>query len=439
MHLPYANRAEAGRVLATWLTHYTSRTDILVLGLPRGGVPVAYEVARALKAPLDLMLVRKLGLPGHEELAMGAIATGGIRVLNPEVVEGLGVPAAVIEKVVAVELQELQRRARVYRGDRPTPQIEGRCVLLIDDGLATGATMRAAIAAVRQQQPARLVVAVPVAPPATIAMLRKDADAVVCPATPEPFFGIGQWYEDFTQVTDDEVRALLRRAWQPQPEHTVVTVRLGEVALEGNLAIPQAAGALVVFAHGSGSSRHSPRNRFVADTLNNAGLATLLFDLLTPDEERIDLRTRELRFNIALLAERLTGVVDWAHTQAATQDLHLGLFGASTGAAAALITAAQRPEAVGAVVSRGGRPDLAGDALPRVKAPTLLIVGGEDTQVLALNRQASRLIPAETRLEIIPGATHLFEDPGTLEEVARLACDWFMQHLLASTPARSAP
>jgi putative phosphoribosyl transferase len=438
MHLPYANRAEAGRVLATWLTHYTSRTDILVLGLPRGGVPVAYEVARALKAPLDLMLVRKLGLPGHEELAMGAIATGGIRVLNLEVVEGLGVPATVIDKVVATELQELQRRERVYRGDRPTPQIEGRCVILVDDGLATGATMRAAIAAVRQQKPAWLVVAVPVAPAATIAVLRKEADVVVCPATPEPFFGIGQWYEDFTQVTDDEVRDLLKREGQPQAEHAAVLVRVGEVALEGDLALPQGAAALVVFAHGSGSSRHSPRNRLVADTLNNAGLATLLFDLLTPDEERIDLRTRELRFNIALLAERLTGAVDWARTQAATQHVHIGLFGASTGAAAALMTAVQRPETVGAVVSRGGRPDLAGDALPKVKAPTLLIVGGEDAQVLALNRQASRLLQAENRLDIIPGATHLFEEPGTLEEVARLACDWFMQHLLASTLSRSA-
>jgi putative phosphoribosyl transferase len=439
MHLPYENRVEAGRMLAAWLTHYTGRPDVLVLGLPRGGVPVAYEVARALEASLDLLLVRKLGLPGHEELAMGAIATGGIRVLNPEVVQGLGVPAAVIEKVVAAELQELQRRERVYRGDRPAPQIAGRCVMLIDDGLATGDTMRAAIAAVRQQQPARLVVAVPVVPPATIAVLRQEADEVVCPATPEPFFGIGQWYEDFTQVTDDEVRALLRRAQQPQPERAGVTVQIGEVALEGNLVIPKAAEALVVFAHGSGSSRHSPRNRLVADTLSQAGLGTLLFDLLTPDEERLDLRTRELRFNIAQLAERLTGAVDWGHTQAATQSLHIGLFGASTGAAAALITAAQRPEAVGAVVSRGGRPDLAGDALPRVKAPTLLLIGGEDTQVLALNRQASRLMQAENRLEIIPGATHLFEQPGTLEEVARLACAWFVQHLLAAAPSRSAP
>jgi dienelactone hydrolase len=363
---------------------------------------------------------------------MGAIATGGIRVLNADVVEGLGVPAEIIEKVVATELQELQRRQHVYRGDRPVPNLTGRCVMLIDDGLATGATMRAAIAAARQQRPARLVVAVPVAPPQTIALLRQEVDEVVCPATPEPFFGIGQWYEDFTQVTDEEVRELLSRTEWPQLECAEVTVQAGEVALGGTLTLPRAAAALVVFAHGSGSSRHSPRHRTVADTLHTAGLGTLLCDLLTPDEEQHDMQTRQLRFNTALLSQRLTGIVDWAHTQAATQYLRIGLFGASTGAAAALMTAACRPEVVGAVVSRGGRPDLARDALPQVKAPTLLIVGGEDTQVLALNRQAGTFIRAEHRLEIIPGATHLFAEPGALDAVARLACDWFIQHLLAS-------
>jgi putative phosphoribosyl transferase len=211
--------------------------------------------------------------------------------------------------------------------------------------------------------------------------------------------------------------------------HTEVTVQAGAVGLEGHLALPETTEALVIFAHGSGSSRHSPRNRFVADTLNEAGLATLLFDLLTAEEDRIDARTRELRFNIGLLADRLTGTVDWAGGYTATRELRIGLFGASTGAAAALITAAQRPAAVGAVVSRGGRPDLAGDALPRVQAPTLLIVGGEDTQVLALNRRASDALRAEKRLEVVPGATHLFEEPGKLDDVARLACEWFRRHL----------
>jgi len=210
-----------------------------------------------------------------------------------------------------------------------------------------------------------------------------------------------------------------------------VTVQTGEVNLEGNLVCPEGAQAIVIFAHGSGSSRHSPRNRLVATTLNDAGLATLLFDLLTPDEEQIDMRTRALRFDIALLADRLTGTVDWVGSQPSTRDLRIGLFGASTGAAAALITAAQRPHMVGAVVSRGGRPDLAGDALPQVMAPTLLIVGSEDTQVITLNRTAGRRLQAEHRLALVAGATHLFEEPGTLDEAARLARDWFVQRLLA--------
>jgi putative phosphoribosyl transferase len=210
---------------------------------------------------------------------------------------------------------------------------------------------------------------------------------------------------------------------------TDVIVQAEKVQLDGNLACPEGAHALVLFAHGSGSSRHSPRNRSVAAALNEAGLATLLFDLLTPDEDRIDRQTRALRFDIDLLANRLTGAVDWVGSQASLRALRIGLFGASTGAAAALIAAAHRPDAVGAVVSRGGRPDLAGEALARVRAPTLLIVGGKDTTVVSLNRTAGERLIAENRLAIIPGATHLFEESGALEEVARLACDWFTQHL----------
>lgn len=235
---------------------------------------------------------------------------------------------------------------------------------------------------------------------------------------------------------------LLKGEWQEGEEfmqyaqtiqRTEMIVPVGKVVLEGNLALPEAAGGIIVFAHGSGSSRQSPRNRFVAETLHDAGLATLLFDLLTLEEERVDMRTRELRFNIQLLAERLTGAVDWVGTQLPLRALRIGLFGASTGSAAALMTAAERPEAVGAVVSRGGRPDLAGDALVRVMAPTLLIVGGEDPIVLTLNRTASQALRADHRLDIIPGATHLFEEPGALDKVARLACQWFRQHLLPAT------
>ncbi len=202
-------------------------------------------------------------------------------------------------------------------------------------------------------------------------------------------------------------------------------VPAGNVLLEGNLAIPKGSTGMVLFAHGSGSSRHSPRNRVVAQALRQAGLGTLLFDLLSAEEESIDLRSAHLRFDIGLLAERLIHAVDWMAKRAEAGGLPVGLFGASTGAAAALLGAAQRPELVRAVVSRGGRPDLADEALAEVRAPTLLIVGGNDVQTLELNRQALRRLRCEQRLEIVAGATHLFEEAGALDEVARLAAEWF--------------
>jgi putative phosphoribosyl transferase len=219
------------------------------------------------------------------------------------------------------------------------------------------------------------------------------------------------------------------RPAEPRGEERLVRVAAGPVTLEGNLSLPERARGIVLFAHGSGSSRHSPRNRYVAQVLNEAKLATLLVDLLTPDEEAVDLRTAHLRFDIGLLAGRLVGVTDWLTQYPDARELRIGYFGASTGAAAALVAAAQRPDAVGAIVSRGGRPDLAGPALARVRAPTLLIVGGNDFEVVELNRRALALLRCEKQLEIVPGATHLFEEPGALEEVARLACEWFERYL----------
>jgi len=213
MKLPrFRDRSEAGRLLAAKLTAYADRPDVVVLALPRGGVPVAYEVARALGAPLDIFLVRKLGIPGHEELAMGAVATGGVRVLNEQVVRALRILDYVIDAVAAKEEQELARRERLYRGDRPPPDVHGRTVILVDDGLATGATMHAAIQALRQQQPAHIVVAVPTASPEACDELREEVDDVVCALTPEPFYAVGLWYEDFSQTTDEEVRDLLARS-----------------------------------------------------------------------------------------------------------------------------------------------------------------------------------------------------------------------------------
>src|SRR6266403_3488218 len=208
-----------------------------------------------------------------------------------------------------------------------------------------------------------------------------------------------------------------------------VQIQVGREILPGNLTIPENAVALVLFAHGSGSSRHSPRNQFVARTLNGAGLATLLFDLLTPEEEATDMRTREHRFNIGLLADRLVHATRCARRQEQTRDLQVGYFGSSTGGAAALVAAAVIPQDAGAVVSRGGRPDLAGDALPEVQAPTLLIVGGNDDIVIELNEMARDRMRCEVKLEIVPGATHLFEESGALEKVAKLAADWFVDYL----------
>ena len=219
-------------------------------------------------------------------------------------------------------------------------------------------------------------------------------------------------------------------------ESRLVQVELPDVTLEGNLILPARAAGVVLFAHGSGSSRHSPRNRFVAEQLQSAGFATLLIDLLTADEEAIDTQTRELRFDIGLLAERVVGAVDWLGREQGTAALPIGCFGASTGAAAALVAAARRSEAVAAVVSRGGRPDLAGAALEQVSAPTLLIVGGDDSVVIRLNRQALEQLAAPIKqIVIVPGASHLFEEPGTLEVVAQHAAAWFTQHLRETTDA----
>lgn len=208
----FRDRADAGRALAAELSAYAGRDDVVVLALPRGGVPVGYEVARALGAPLDVFIVRKLGVPGHEELAMGAIASGGVRVLNESVVQPLRIPESVIDTIAAREQAELERREREYRDGRPAPDVRGRTVILVDDGLATGATMRAAAQALRLQQPARVVVAVPVSAEESCEELRTQVDDIVCSMTPHPFYGVGMWYEDFSQTTDAEVRELLARA-----------------------------------------------------------------------------------------------------------------------------------------------------------------------------------------------------------------------------------
>ncbi|MFD4898500.1 phosphoribosyltransferase family protein [Streptomyces sp. NPDC058411] len=418
----FTDRTDAGRQLAEALRHL-ERRDPVVLGLPRGGVPVAYEVARALGAPLDVIVVRKLGVPYRPELGFGAIGEGGARVISDEIVRHAGVREKDLEAVERAEEAELLRRAQTYREGRPRLPLEGRTVVVVDDGVATGATARAACQVVRAQGASRVVLAVPVASPDVAARLREDVDEVVCLSTPHLFSAVGEWYRDFSQTSDEEVVSLLARASTETATAEEVEVDAGGVPLAGDLVLPADAGAVVVFAHGSGSSRLSPRNRAVAGVLNRAGLGTLLFDLLTPGEEVY----RANVFDIGLLAGRLADTTAWLRRRVS---LPVGSFGASTGAAAALRAAAATDSGVGAVVSRGGRPDLAGADLSGVRAPTLLVVGGADTTVIDLNRQAQAALHCENRLEIVPGATHLFEEPGALDRVAELARDWFTTHLV---------
>ncbi|MER5967061.1 phosphoribosyltransferase family protein [Streptomyces sp. NPDC002057] len=423
----FSDRTDAGRQLAGLLDRLKGH-DVVVLGLPRGGVPVAAEVADALDAPLDICLVRKLGVPRQPELAMGALGEGGVRVLNERVLRESGVTERDLAEVERREHVELEQRTRRYRGGRPSVPVEGRTVLVVDDGLATGATALAACRVVRAKGAARIVLAVPVAPRGWTARLGGEADETVSVHAPERFFAIGQFYRDFSQTADAEVVACLdrnRAAHDPVVQDSDVRIPTAAgVTLAGRLAVPEGALGIVLFAHGSGSGRHSPRNRAVAAALNRAGLGTLLFDLLT-EAEAVD---RAHVFDTPLLAGRLTDATEWLAGRPESEGLPLGYFGASTGAAAALWAAGDPASPVTAVVSRGGRPDLAADRLARVRAPTLLVVGGRDTPVLDLNRRAGSLLRCESRLAVVDGATHLFEEPGALEEVAKLATSWFSGH-----------
>ena len=436
----FANRVDAGRQLGDRLEHLRG-DDVVVVGLPRGGVPVAFQVAQHLGAPLDVIVVRKLGVPFEPELGMGAIGEDGVRIINDEVVRLAQVTVDELAAVEGRERAELERRVRRFRGDRARISLTGRTAIIVDDGIATGSTARAACQVARAHGAARVVLAVPVAPPGWMDRFRDAADELVCLATPAPFSAIGQWYANFSQTTDEEVvdclvraaagtaAALAGRLDDPPARDEAVEVQAGPVRVGGRLTVPEGATGIVVFAHGSGSSRHSPRNRFVAAVLNQAGLGTLLFDLLTRDEE-LD---RANVFDIRLLARRLGDGTRWLRTQPEGREAPIGYFGASTGAGAALWAAAEPNAGVAAVVSRGGRPDLAGPRLAEVAAPTLLIVGGRDEVVLDLNRQAQAQLRCETSLAVVPGATHLFEEPGTLEAAAALARDWFVAHLV---PAR---
>ena len=456
----FRDRAEAGQLLAELLRPFAPSRPI-VLGLPRGGVPIAAQVARELDAPLDIIVVRKLGVPFQPELAMGAIGEDGARTVNRDVVRLAHVSDSDIARVEAVEREELRRRATRFRVHHPRRDLRGRTVLIIDDGLATGSTAIAACEVARSLGALHIVVAVPVAPPEAADRLADHADEFISLRTPSDFRAVGQFYEHFGQVTDHEVLDVLdacsdHEPWSVRPVESAaavstasaaasaaassivdaeVMIEFDGVALPGHLTIPDSPIGIVLFAHGSGSSRHSPRNTQVAEVLHAASIGTLLFDLLTEDEE-VD---RANVFDIELLAGRLLATTAWVHERPDCAALPVGYFGASTGAGAALRAAAVSSIPISAVVSRGGRPDLAGVHLKEVTAPTLLIIGGRDSTVIDLNCDAAELLAGEVRMVIIAGASHLFEEPGTLLAAANEARDWFRRCLSGASLSGASP
>jgi putative phosphoribosyl transferase len=498
--MQYLDRRDAGQQLAAELMPLAPERPVIV-ALPRGGVPVGIEVARALRAPIEILAVRKIGAPGNPEYGTG--------VLDPRSAGMLGMTQAMLDERLEEESRELRRRVARYRHGQPQIPLRGRTAIVVDDGMATGMTDLAAVRAVRRRGPERVVLAVPVGSSEAVAMLEEEADRVVCLTVPRRLYGVGMWYEDFAPVSDEDVLGLLADArvdpadgaeakradlppttpreesahetareesahetthderapgeeadagrgaeaapvpgpptapgpdaapddrrrgveqggdWARQPHEEELDFELSGLRAQATLILPADARGLVVFAHGSGSGRMSPRNRAVATALATAGLASLLFDLLSEREAR----RRELSFDVPLLAGRLEELTRQLASQPRLRALAVGYFGASTGAAAAVRAAAVLGEQIAAVVSRGGRPDLAAGELANVRAPTLLIVGQRDREVLALNRRAASLLPGVHELVVVPGAGHLFEEAGALQRVGELAIEWFQRYL----------
>ena len=424
----FASRREAGRSLARELEDAGaldwSAGRIVVIGLARGGVEVAAEVASILRAPLDALAVRKVGHPWQPEYGIGAVAPGGTQYIRAH--DGLTEEElAQAVRIAAMAAETLDATLHAHRA--PVDVLGATCIL-VDDGLATGGTMVAAIRWAHARGARRVVVAVPVGADATVRGVEADddVDSVVCLVTPFDFGAVGFWYDDFQQVSDEDVVALLA-ASQEASTTFAEEIPVDHVRLAADLTVPTSAIGWVVFAHGSGSSRRSPRNIEVATALNQAQIATLLFDLLTRDEE-VD---RQNVFDIKLLTRRLVAATRWLSARPAAGDLPIGCFGASTGAAAALLAASELGDEIAAVVSRGGRPDLAWHGLAQVRAPTLLIVGSADRVVLDLNEAAAAQLTCPHELAIVPGATHLFEEPGALERAVELATAWFTEQFSA--------
>jgi putative phosphoribosyl transferase len=455
----FRDRADAGAVLARSLIDHRGRSDVTVLGLARGGVPVAREVANLLRVPFEVIVARKVGVPGIEEVALGAIAEGSKRVVADTVAWYLGVPSRIVDRLAARERVELERRVVLYGSGLASLDLRGRTVILVDDGVATGATIRAAVRSVREKRPARVIVAVPVASRDSAEDVRLEVDELVTIVTPARFGTVASAYEDYSPVTDEDVLSLMGRATRRvSPYMRDVSDRIGtaltradgrsrdtertigiqtpDTAIVGDLGVPsfvpsvrrgqraESVRGLVILAHGGGSSRSSYRNRYIAGRLRLSGYATLRLDLLTADEQRLDAAGGSFRFDVRRLAERLTSACGWADREGVAGAHHTVLVGSSTAAAAALEAAARLPGRVFAVAARGGRVDLVADVLPRVRTPVLLMVGGADRESVRRNSDAVDRLPRGAVLLKVPRASRTLEEPGALGYVAEHLVSW---------------
>lgn len=417
------DRVDAGKKLAQKIK-LGEWTDPYILALPRGGVPVAHTIASHLNLDWNILLVKKIGAPLHPEFAIGAVAEDDVPLWNQWALSRFGYSPKELDEEVRKAKMKISSYKKKWRKDRKLPELAHRDVLLVDDGLATGMTMKASIQYLRSQNVKRIGVLVPVASGFAKHEIEPTVESFICLEIPEPFSSVSLAYQDFTQVSDSTVTQLLNERNKLKPfERRQVQIPAAFETLPGLLTLPENPKALIIFAHGSGSTHKSVRNQFVAEQLNSAGYATLLFDLLTAQEGKV----RENVFNIDLLSNRLLSATKWAQTVPELKTLSLNYFGASTGAAAALVAVA-KDETASSVVSRGGRPDLAHEYLNRIKCPVLLLVGDQDHGVIEYNEEALALLKKGS-LEYIPNAGHLFEEPGALEAVADTARNWWDQNI----------
>jgi len=429
----FHDRIEGGRALAGALSAYRGK-NVLVLGIPRGGVPVAAEVARELGADLDIVVARKLGAPGQPELAIGAVTANGGRYLNEAYIRELGVSQRYLEQETARKSTEAKDREARLRGRRPAATIEGRTVIVVDDGLATGATMRAALRSVRQRAPARLVMAAPVGAPESCAAMLAEADEVVCPLQPSIFYAVGVHYEEFEPVEDEVVARILEtfrtmtspgRGDSPRSIEIDFKNSVG-YRLAGTLTVPPTSEPVpvVAFAHGMGSGRTSSRNRAIAERLVRSSIAAFMLDFTGHGDSQGAIEEA----SIERMAQDLAAALDVLKQREEVDAARIGVSGSSSGGVVALVLAAGDPRVKALVlrsVPAGGLESVASN----VHAPTLVIAGSEDWPIVREDEALATLIPAEHDFVVVPGAGHLFEGPGQAERVAELTADWFIAKL----------